>query len=147
MNTLGLTVTIIIGAAIVIFMYSRIRPFLQGPRIVAINIEETTYHDEYWIEVIAEVRNTQSALVNGVTTSINQNRELRYHLALVPGENPIEISLNGDFETSKKYLYRIITPPSEELHPSLYSMNEEEEETDKALPETEAPIEESMSNE
>ena len=151
MNPLGLTITIIVGLAILVFMFSRIRPFLEGPRILSINLEESTYHEEYWIEIIAEVRNTESARVNGVTTSVNENKELRYHLALVPGENPIEIILNGDFKNNKRYLYHIITPSSEELHPSLYSMNEEEgEETEpsgEAVTEEEIPTEETISNE
>ncbi|NCT00037.1 hypothetical protein GW765_03615 [Candidatus Parcubacteria bacterium] len=114
-RTLIIRIGIILAILLSIFIFSRILPFLLGPRIIDINIEEYQYLHQHSLNLEAKVAYTQSAKVNGVSSQLTQEGIMRHFLALNPGYNLIEVELEDTFGNTKKESFHIIAPDLENI--------------------------------
>ena len=114
---------------VLLFIYSRVKPIINGPEYQYVNLQEISYQDEYVVSIEAQLIHTQEAKVNGIAVPINQDGNIRYLLALVPGHNIIELELNDNFGNTNISTYQVITPPSDKIYPPLY--NEQHRDTEE----------------
>ena len=115
----------VLALVILVFIYSRVKPYLQGPRIVEINLDPVSYQETYSAVLKAELTQSRSAKINTVSSPINERGEIRHVLALTPGRNIIKLELSDSFGKTKTFSYQIMTPSSEEIYPNLYNQAQE----------------------
>jgi hypothetical protein len=113
--------SILVGLLILLFIFLRVSPLLQGSQVVAINLEPIQEYDEYIITLEAEVEHAESALINGIPVSINQDDRIVTSLALAPGRNVINLVLTDTIDNTQNFEYIIITPALDEVYTPEYN--------------------------
>lgn len=116
-----------------IFVYSRVHSYLRGPHVISSNLKEPQFIDTYSFSFTATVGQTDGARINGIEVPITEGGEITSIIPLTPGANTISLTLVNTFDKKVIYQYHVVTPPSSEIYPSLYteaveSNTEEEEE-------------------
>lgn len=114
-------VSILVGLLILLFIFLRVFPLLQGSQIVEINLAAVQEYDEYAITLKAEVQHAESAEINGVPVSINQDNRIVAPLALAPGRNVITLVLTDTIDNKRSFEYIVITPALDEVYTPEYN--------------------------
>lgn len=113
--------SILVGILILLFIFLRVSPLLQGSQVVEINLAPVQEYDEYVITLEAEVRHAESAEINGVPVSINQDNRIVAPLALGPGRNVITLVLTDTIDNKRSFEYIVITPALDEVYTPEYN--------------------------
>ncbi len=107
---------ILIISCIAVFGFSlfQFRKIIEGPDIVAINIEDgqVMHDDTYMLE--AEIRNAAFIYLNGRQVFTNKESLLRERLILFEGYNLIELHVNDKFEREQVNTYRLMYIPHDQ---------------------------------
>lgn len=107
---------ILIICCIGVFGFSlfQFRKIIEGPDIVAINIEDgqVIQDDTYILE--AEIHNAAFIYLNGRQVFTNKESLLRERLILFEGYNLIELHVNDKFEREQVATYRLMYIPHDQ---------------------------------
>ena len=136
-------IALVLGVLILSFIYFRLRPYLSGPYIENINLNNYLEIETYSLTIEARFEHTSAVSINGSPVILNERGEIQHTLALTPGHNIIELELSDDFGNSKNYTYTVISPASEKIYPPLYNEEESLEEPSEELSADQEPIENS----
>jgi hypothetical protein len=136
-------VCICVGLLILLFIFLRVSPLLQGSQVVAINLASVQEYDKYIITLEAEVNHAESAEINGVPVSINQDDRIVAPLALAPGRNVITLVLTDTIDNTRSFEYIVITPDLDEVYTPEYNeaVSIDEQESSDELSTTNATTE------
>lgn len=134
-STITKLIITIAGIAILIFITSRILPYLQGPYISEINLEEEQLQEEYWFVIEGIAKNTETISINTIKAPLAEDGSFTHPFALNQGRNEIIIIVSDGFEDTKQYSYNIVTPTLEEFYAKLYNEAVEADTEEETEPE------------
>ena len=112
--------TVIFFACIIVFAYYRFKPYIEGPRIVEISLNEYTSTDMLAIVVSGTVRNTEEVYINSRNVKQGEGGTFTTHVALSPGDTIIEVRLRDPFDTERTYQYHVYSTGTNPMYRPTY---------------------------
>ena len=133
------SIGLLLLAIVIIFAYHRYKPYIAGPSLAKINLESYMSVDEPFINVQADIKNTQSVTINGRDIFLEKKEDFEEIIALSKGVNTLEIRLEDTFGKEKIYRYTIYyTAEERDIPISLEIAKERQVEELELLKETNA---------
>ncbi len=114
-KTLLRSLGIIIFIGILIFTYFRYSAYIHGPEITSVNLETFMSVENPSIIIKADIKNTQSVIINGRNIILKEKSNFDEIITFSPGTNSIEIQLIDTFGKERKYLYTVYYTPIENI--------------------------------
>lgn len=92
---------------IILFGFNRFGRYLEGPKIIDINLEQYSEISENPIKIEGRLKNTARLEINGVSTPINDDLSFSKTIVIPHGNSIIEIDIYDTFNKENNYQYWI----------------------------------------
>ncbi len=97
-----------------LFAYHRFSSYLEGPKLLNINLKEYETTDKAWKKIELQTKNTKKITLNSEPIPIQQDARASTLITFHPHENVVSITLTDAFQKERTYLYHVYLKETEE---------------------------------